>query len=111
MMAQSGPLCAGIIQQVGGQFVLAPFSSGLTTAAAPTADACSEVIMSHGGAADTIWTQAARTNLVEVLSPASSYLRGALDWLNANHPTDKIAGIFACDAFSSLTRQLAITFS
>ena len=67
--------------------------------------------MSHGGAADTIWTQAARTNLVEVLSPASSYLRGALDWLKANHPTDKIAAIYASDAFSSLATQSAITYA
>src|SRR2546425_10425736 len=68
-------------------------------------------MLSHGGAADTIWTQAARTNLVEVLSPASSYLRGALDWLKANHPTDKIAAIFASDAFSSLATQSAITYA
>jgi len=111
MMGQIGPLYTKIIQQDGAQFLLAPYSSGLTTAAAPTADACSEVMMSHGGAADTIWTQAARTNLVEVLSPASSYLRGALDWLKANHPTDKIAAIYASDAFSSLATQSAITYA
>src|SRR2546426_1688297 len=68
-------------------------------------------MLSHGGAADTIWTQVARTNLVEVLSPASSYLRGVLDWLKANHPTDKIAAIYASDAFSSLATQSAIAYA
>ena len=111
LTTQIGPLYTRIIQQDGAQFLLAPYSSSLTTAAAPTADVCNEVMMSHGGSADTIWTQSPRTNLVEVLSPASSYLRGALDWLKANHPNEKIAAIYASDPFSSLATQSAITYA
>jgi branched-chain amino acid transport system substrate-binding protein len=49
--------------------------------------------------------------LVEVLSPASIYLRGAVDWLKANHPTDKIAALYASDAFSSFATQSAIGYA
>ena len=100
-----------IVQQDGAQFLLAPYSSGLTTAAAPIADQLNEVMMSHGGAADTIWTSTARTNLVEVLSPASGYLAGAIDWIKANHPTDKIAALYASDSFSTLATQSAIAYA
>jgi len=109
--SQIAPLYTRIVQQDGAQFLLAPYSTGLTTAAAPTADACSLVMLSHGGSADTIWTAAPRTNLVEVLSPASQYLRGALDWLHTNHPSDKIAAIYASDSFSALATQSAISYA
>ena len=72
-----------IIQQDGAQFLLAPYSSGLTTAAAPLADQYNRVMLSHGGSSDAIWTQTSRRNLVEVLSPASLYLKGAVDWIKA----------------------------
>src|SRR6266566_6069219 len=111
MMGQIGPLYTKIIQQDGAQFLLAPYSSGLTTAAAPTADACSEVMMSHRGSSDPIWPQTSRRNLVEVLSPASIYLKGAIDWLKVNHPSDEIAALYASDSFSSFATQAAIGYA
>ena len=100
-----------IIQQDGAQFLLAPYSSGLTTAAAPLADQYNRVMLSHGGSSDTIWTQTSRRNLVEVLSPASVYLKGAVDWIKANHPTDNIAALYASDSFSSFATQAAIAYA
>jgi len=100
-----------LIQQDGAQFLLAPYSSALTTAAAPIADGQDRVMMSHGGAADTIWTSTNRVNLVEVLSPASSYLKGSVDWIKANHSTDRIAVIHESDSFSTLAAQSAITYA
>src|SRR5256885_10055767 len=114
---QSGPsgnigtLYPRIIQQDGAQFLLAPYSSPLTTAAAPTADQYDRVMLSHGGSSDIIWTQTSRRNLVEVLSPASIYLKGAVDWLKANHPSDKIAALYASDSFSSFATQAAIAYA
>ncbi len=114
---QSGPagnigtLYTKIIQQDGAQFLLAPYSSGLTTAAAPTADQYDRVMLSHGGSSDIIWTQTSRRNLVEVLSPASIYLKGAIDWLKLNHPSDKIAALYASDSFSSFATQAAIGYA
>ena len=114
---QSGPagnigtLYTKIIQQDGAQFLLAPYSSPLTTAAAPAADNYDRVMLSHGGSSDIIWTQTSRRNLVEVLSPASLYLKGAIDWLKANHPSDKIAALYASDSFSSFATQAAIGYA
>ena len=106
-----GPLYTKIIQQDGAQFLLAPYSSGLTSAAAPIADQLDRVMLSHGGSSDPIWTQTSRRNLVEVLSPASIYLKGAIDWLKVNHPSDKIAALYASDSFSSFATQAAIGYA
>ncbi len=92
------------------QFLLAPYSSGLTAAAAPVADTYNEVMLSHGGASDTIFQQGYK-NVVEVLSPASGYLAGALDYLKANHPNDKIALLYANDAFSIICGQGAARYA
>jgi len=100
-----------IVQQDNARFLLAPYSSGLTTAAAPIADQFDRIMLSHGGAADTIWTGTTRRNLVEVLSPASGYLKGAVDWLHANHPTDKIAALYAADSFSTLAASSAVAYA
>ena len=106
-----GTLYPRIIQQDGAQFLLAPYSSGLTTTAAPLADQYDRVMLSHGGSSDLIWTQTSRRNLVEVLSPASIYLKGAVDWLKTNHPSDKIAALYASDSFSSFATQAAIGYA
>ncbi len=92
------------------QFLLAPYSSGLTAAAAPVADTYNVVMLSHGGASDTIFQQHYK-NVVEVLSPASGYLKGALDYLKANHPSDKIALLYANDAFSIICGQAAAAYA
>src|SRR5205809_1803602 len=114
---QSGPagnigtLYTKIIQQDGAQFLLAPYSSPLSTPSAPAANNYERVMHSHGGSSDIIWTQTSRRNLVEVLSPASLYLKGAIDWLKANHPSDKIAALYASDSFSSFATQAAIGYA
>ncbi|TLZ43235.1 MAG: branched-chain amino acid ABC transporter substrate-binding protein [Methanobacteriota archaeon] len=100
-----------IIQQDNATFLLAPYSSPLTTAAAPAADQYDRVMISHGGSSDLIWTQTSRRNLVAVLSPASLYLKGAVDWLKANHPTDKIAALYAQDSFSTFATQSALGYA
>lgn len=107
---QIQPLYAKIVQTDGAQFLIAPYSSGLTSAAAPFADQYNEVMLSHGGAADTIF-QKGYKNIVEVLSPASKYLDSAVDWLAANHSGDKLGFLYASDAFSALAAQSAITYA
>ncbi|MBI3989820.1 MAG: amino acid ABC transporter substrate-binding protein [candidate division NC10 bacterium] len=51
-----------------------PYSSGLTRAVAPLAEAHGKILWNHGGASDAIFQQGFR-HLVSVLSPASDYLR------------------------------------
>src|SRR2546422_5017959 len=100
-----------VIEQDKAQFLLAPYSTLLTGTAAPIADNYDRVMLSHGGAADTIWTQTTRRNLVEVLSPASVYLKGAVEWIHTNHASDKIAVLHESDAFSTLASNSAISYA
>lgn len=101
---------SSFVTQDHAQFLLAPYSSGLTAAAAPVADKYNVVMLSHGGASNTIF-QAGYKDVVQVLSPASGYLTGALDYIKANHPTDKIALLYSNDAFSIICGQSAATYA
>jgi branched-chain amino acid transport system substrate-binding protein len=105
-----GPLYTRIVQQDAPQFLLAPYSSALAGAAAPIADQFNCVMLSHGGSSDTIFNRGYR-NLVAVLSPASAYLRTAVDWLKANHPTDRIAALYEGDPFSSIAGPAAVDYA
>ena len=53
--------------------LLGPYSSRLTRAAAPIAEAAGMVMLNHGGADDGLYTKGMRM-MVGVLSPASDYL-------------------------------------
>ncbi|MDE1854015.1 MAG: amino acid ABC transporter substrate-binding protein [Thaumarchaeota archaeon] len=104
------PLYTKLITQDGAQFLLAPYSSGLTAAAAPLADQYKLIMLSHGGASDSIWTKGYK-NVFGVLSPASGYLKTAIDYLKANHPTDKLAFLYANDAFSTVVGAAASNYA
>jgi branched-chain amino acid transport system substrate-binding protein len=105
-----GNLYARIITQDNAEFLLAPYSSALTGAAAPLADTYDRILLSHGGSSNILWTKGYR-NLVMVLSPATTYLRGPLDWIKANHPTDRIAFLYADDAFSIVAGRTAVAYA
>jgi len=104
------PLYTKIITQDNAQFVLAPYSSGLTTAAAPLADQYKLIMLSHGGASDSIWKKGYQ-NVFGVLSPASTYLKTAIDYLKANQPNDKLAFLYANDAFSAVVGASAANYA
>jgi branched-chain amino acid transport system substrate-binding protein len=110
--SQIVPLYTRIITNDAANALLAPYSSALTSAAAPLADQLDRVMLSHGGSSDTIWTTApGYRNLVMVLSPASTYLKGAIDWINTSHRSDKIAVIHESDSFSTTAAKSAIAYA
>ncbi|MCE4620931.1 MAG: amino acid ABC transporter substrate-binding protein [Desulfurococcales archaeon] len=80
-------------------FLLAPYSSGLTSAAAPIAEQYKVLMLSHGGASDKIFEQGYQY-LVQVLSPASMYLVSALDLIKKYIPDAKIAFIYENKPFA-----------
>src|SRR6266576_4172764 len=93
------------------QFLLAPYSSALTGAAAPLAEQYNRVMLSHGGSSDTIWTHGYQ-NVFGVLSPASIYFKNAIDWLVANnHSGDKLAILHADDTFSTAASAAAAKYA
>jgi branched-chain amino acid transport system substrate-binding protein len=82
------------------QFLIAPYSSPLTLAAAPIAEQHHILLLSHGGASNSIWGKGYNYT-VGVLSPASAYMLPVIDALSSvsGHST-KIAMFFGNDAFS-----------
>jgi len=95
----------------GVQFLIAPYSSPLTLAAAPIAEANHLLLLSHGGASDSIWTKGYKY-VVGVLSPGTKYMIPVLDMLkNQNSSTPiKVAFFFGNDAFSISVRQGASAY-
>jgi|Deesub1362A_J573_1020465.scaffolds.fasta_scaffold00202_44 branched-chain amino acid transport system substrate-binding protein len=82
------------------EFLLAPYSSGLTLAGAPIADKYGVLYMSHGGASDRIFEQG-YTYVVQTLSVASEYQTPFLDMVKALDPNaKKVALIYEDSEFS-----------
>jgi branched-chain amino acid transport system substrate-binding protein len=102
-------LYAKLVQQDGAHFLLAPYSSTLTTAAAPIAEQLDRVMMSHGGASDVLWTKGYK-NLVGVLSPASAYLRIAVDTIPTS-PAPRVAALYEGDPFSKVAGAAAVAYA
>ena len=84
------------------KFILAPYSSGLTFAAAPIAEKYHVLLNSHGGASDRIFEQGYRY-VVQTLSPASMYQIGFLDMVHKLDPNAKRLALVYEDAEFSKT--------
>ncbi len=88
-----------LITQDKANFLLAPYSSGLTGAAAPIAEQNHVVMISHGGASDAIFEKGYKY-IVQVLTPASKYFASTLTLIKKEIPDAKIAFIYENSAFS-----------
>ncbi len=89
------------------KFILAPYSSGLTLAAAPIAEKYGVLMNSHGGASDYIFEQGYRF-VVQTLSPASKYQTGFLDMIKAIDPNAKrLALVYEDKEFSRAVHKAA----
>jgi len=81
-------------------FLMAPYSSPLTLAAAPIAEQHHILMLSHGGAADGIW-QKGYNNIIGVLSPGSAYMLPVADMLATLTPKPTtLAFFYGNDPFS-----------
>ena len=95
----------------GVNFLIAPYSSGLTLAAAPIAENAHLLLLSHGGASDSIFSKGYKY-VVQVLSPGSQYDVPVLQMLmNQNSSTPiKVALFYGQDSFSLSVRSGASAF-
>ena len=85
----------------GVNFLIAPYSSGLTLAAAPIAESAHLLLLSHGGASDSIFSKGYKY-VVQILSPGSQYDVPVLQMLmneNSSAPI-KVALFYGQDSFS-----------
>ncbi len=85
-------------------FLLAPYSSGLTLAALPVAEQNKKLILSHGGASDSIVSQGYQY-IVQVLTPASRYLESAVELIKNEIPDAKVALIFENAPFAQAVKK------
>ena len=85
-------------------FLLAPYSSTLTLAALPVANEKKVLILSHGGASDSIVSQGYKY-IVQVLTPASRYLETAVKLVANEIPDAKIALIFENKPFAQAVKK------
>lgn len=69
-------------------FLLAPYSSGLTLAGAPIAEAHGVIYMDHGGASNRIFEQGFKY-VVQTIGPATRYHEGTLDMVRQLDPQAK----------------------
>lgn len=94
-------IMSGICDDSEVDFVVAPYSSGLTTTAVVETEACDKLLLDHGGAADSIFVNDYE-NIVQFLTPGSAYHRGIFDLLEAAAPATalNIAFLYESDSFS-----------
>jgi len=87
---------AGLITQHRVDVLLGPYGSGLTLAAAHTAEHYKHVLWNHSGSADYIFARGLRWQ-VGLLSPASTYMHGVLDALHARDPGNHRVALFSAE--------------
>jgi branched-chain amino acid transport system substrate-binding protein len=81
-------------------FLISPYSSGLTDAAAVVAETSGKVMITTGAASDDTYKKGL-TKVFQLYTPASRYLTGAIDLLAATDPeAKKIAFVYENDKFS-----------
>ncbi len=82
-------------------FLISPYSSGLTAAAAVIAQQYNKIMITTGAADDTTY-QKGYTLVYQAYTPASKYLSGAVDMLAKADPNaKKIAVAYSTDSFST----------
>jgi branched-chain amino acid transport system substrate-binding protein len=83
-----------LVQQDHVDLLIGPYGSGLTLAAAETADALQYVLWNHSGSSDEIF-ECNLASVVGMLSPASLYLCAILDMVKALDPSAKRVALFS----------------
>ena len=82
-------------------FLISPYSSGLTAAAAVIAEQYGKVMITTGAASDGTYEQGL-TTVFQAYTPASRYLTGAVDLLgNLDPSVKKLAFVYENDKFST----------
>jgi branched-chain amino acid transport system substrate-binding protein len=95
----------------GADFLISPYSSGLTESAAVIAEQYGKIMITTGAARDSTYQQG-YTHVFQTYTPASRYLAGALDQLQATAPdlTD-IAFVYENSSFSTSVVEAARAYA
>jgi len=89
-----------IINNDKADFLISPYSSGLTASSAIIAEQYGKVMMATGAASDSIFNKG-YTQVYQIYTPASRYLTGSLDILASRDPkAKKVAIVFENSKFA-----------
>ncbi|MBW1973969.1 MAG: amino acid ABC transporter substrate-binding protein [Deltaproteobacteria bacterium] len=89
-----------LINQDKADFLISPYSSGLTASAAIIAEQYGRIMMATGAASDSIFNKG-YTHVFQIYTPASRYLTGALDILAHFDPkAKKVAVVYENSKFA-----------
>ncbi len=92
-------------------FLISPYSSGLTAAAAVIAQQYNKIMITTGAADDSTYKKG-YTLVYQAYTPASHYLTGALDLLAKTDPNaKKIAVAYSTDSFSTSVVKALQTYA
>jgi len=92
-------------------FLISPYSSGLTAAAAVVAAQSGKLMITTGAASDSTYEQGYK-GIFQIYTPASRYLTGAIDMLKKVDPNaKKIAIVHENDKFSTDVTNFAKTYA
>ena len=90
-----------LVEQDGANFLISPYSSGLTDAAAVIAETYGTTMITTGAASDDTYKKGL-TLVYQLYTPASRYLTGAIDLLASLNPdAKKIAFVYENAKFST----------
>lgn len=93
-------LYAQLITSDKADFLISPYSSGLTASAAIIAEQYGKIMITTGAASDSIHNKG-YTHIFQIYTPASRYLTGALDMLKAADPNaKKVAVVYENSKFA-----------
>jgi ABC-type branched-subunit amino acid transport system substrate-binding protein len=96
-----------LINEDQADFLISPYSSGLTEAAAVVAEQNETVMLAVGAASDSIFQQGF-THVFQIYTPASRYLTGSVDLLADKFPeASRIAIVHEEDTFSTDVAEAA----
>jgi len=88
-------------------FLISPYSSGLTSSAAIVAEQYDKIMLATGAASDSIF-QKGYTKVYQLYTPASRYLTGAVDMLKAFAPdVKKVAFVYENAKFATAVTTAA----
>ena len=89
-----------LILQDKANFLMSPYSSGLTATAAIVSEQNGKIMITTGAAEPKTYSLGNKY-LFQMFTPANEYLTSALDALKAKDPKSRVAMVFSDDAFSN----------
>ena len=89
-----------LVTEDNADFLISPYSSGLTSAASIVAEQNGKVLVTTGAADDSTY-KTGNTSLFQLYTPGSLYMSSTVDMLKQLDPEAKVALVYEADKFST----------